>query len=58
VLIGLAGIGLLIPIQRHFFMITLLSNITWGFLALVLILWEWRRRPPKVTEIGNQQDRK
>jgi TRAP transporter 4TM/12TM fusion protein len=58
VLMGLAGIGLLIPIQRHFFMITLLGNIMWGILAFILILWEWRRRPPKVTGIGDQQDRK
>jgi TRAP-type uncharacterized transport system fused permease subunit len=58
VLMGLAGIGLLIPIQRDFFMITLLGNIVWGFLALVLLLWEWRRRPPKVTGTGDQQDMK
>jgi TRAP transporter 4TM/12TM fusion protein len=42
-LMGLAGIGLLIPIQSHFFMVTLVSNIIWGILALVLVLWEWRR---------------
>jgi TRAP transporter 4TM/12TM fusion protein len=44
-LMGLAAIGLLIPIQRQFFMITLLSNILWAFVAVGLLLWEWRRRP-------------
>ena len=44
VLMGLAGIGLLIPIHSQFFMVTLLINIIGGGLALVLLLWEWRRR--------------
>jgi len=44
VLMGVAGIGLLIPIQSQFFMVTLFINIIGGSLALVLLLWEWRRR--------------
>jgi TRAP-type uncharacterized transport system fused permease subunit len=44
VLMGLAGIGLLIPIHSQFFMVTLLINIIGGSLALVLLLWERRRR--------------
>ena len=44
VFMGLAGIGLLIPIQSQFFMVTLLINIIGGCLALVLFLVEWRRR--------------
>ena len=44
VLMGLVGIGLLIPIHSKFFLVTLLSNIIWSSLALVLLLWEWRRR--------------
>jgi TRAP transporter 4TM/12TM fusion protein len=56
VLMGLAGIGLLIPIQSHFFMVTLVSNIIWGSLALVLVLWEWRRSLPLVvTNEGGQR---
>lgn len=43
-LMGLVGMGLLIPIQSKFFMVTLLSNIIWSSLALVLLLREWRRR--------------
>jgi len=43
-LMGLAGIGLLIPIHSQFFTVTLLINIIGGSLALVLLLWEWRRR--------------
>jgi len=45
VLMGLAGIGLLIPIHSQFFMATLLINVIGGSLAFVLVLWEWRRRP-------------
>ena len=45
VLMGLAGVGMLIPIQSNFFAITLISNILWTGLAFVLILWEWRKRP-------------
>jgi TRAP transporter 4TM/12TM fusion protein len=44
VLMGLAGIGLLIPIQSQFFTVTLLINISGGFLALMLILREWRQK--------------
>jgi TRAP-type uncharacterized transport system fused permease subunit len=44
VLMGLAGIGLLIPIHSQFFMATLFINIIGGALALVSILWEWRQR--------------
>jgi TRAP transporter 4TM/12TM fusion protein len=43
-LMGLAGIGLLIPIHSQFFTVTVLINIIAGGLALVLFLWEWRRR--------------
>jgi hypothetical protein len=55
---GLAGIGLLIPIQRHFFTVTLLINILAACLALVLLMLEWRLRPSKVASIDDQQDRK
>jgi TRAP-type uncharacterized transport system fused permease subunit len=44
VLMGLSGIGLLIPIHSQFFMVTLLINVIGASLALVLILWEWRRK--------------
>jgi TRAP transporter 4TM/12TM fusion protein len=44
VLMGLAGIGLLIPIHSQFFMTTLIINIIGGGLAIVLVLWERRRR--------------
>jgi TRAP transporter 4TM/12TM fusion protein len=57
-LMGLAGIGLLIPIQRHFFTVTLLINILAACLALVLLMLEWRLRPSKVASIDDQQDRK
>ena len=43
VLMGLVGMGLLIPIQSNLFMVTLVSNILWSNFALVLLLWEWRR---------------
>jgi hypothetical protein len=39
VLMGLAAIGLLIPIQSQFFTITLFSNIIGGGLALLLLVW-------------------
>lgn len=57
VLMGLVGIGLLIPIQSKFFMVTLLSNIIWSSLALVLFLREWRRRLQLVmtTKIGSDK---
>jgi hypothetical protein len=58
VLMGLAGIGLLIPIHSHFFTVTLLINISGGCLALVLLMLEWRLRPPKVTSNDHRQDRK
>jgi len=51
-LTGLAGIGLLIPIQSQFFMVTLIINIIGGSLALVLILWEWRRRRTEMKSIS------
>jgi TRAP transporter 4TM/12TM fusion protein len=41
VLMGLAGIGLLIPIHSQFFTVTLLINIIGGCLAILLLLWEW-----------------
>jgi len=40
-LMGLAGIGLLIPIHSQFFMVTLFINIIGGCLAILLLLWEW-----------------
>ena len=46
VLMGLAAIGLLIPIQSQFLTVTLLSNIIGGSLALLLLFWRWRRRQP------------
>lgn len=44
VLMVLAGIGLLIPAQIQIFKIGLVSDLIGGSLALVLVLWEWRRR--------------
>jgi hypothetical protein len=44
VLMGLAGIGLLIPFHSQFFTATLLINIIGAGLALVLVLWEWRQK--------------
>jgi TRAP transporter 4TM/12TM fusion protein len=44
VLMGLAGIALLIPIHHQFFIITLLINILGGILALILFLRERRQR--------------
>ena len=57
VLMGLVGMGLLIPIQSKFFMVTLLSNIIWSSLALVLFLREWRRRLQLVvtSKIGSEK---
>ena len=46
-ILGLAGIGLLIPIQRHLTTFSLLINIVCGGLALLLIIWEWRGRSGK-----------
>ncbi len=46
ILMALAAIGLLIPIQSQFFTITLLSNIIGGGLGLLLLVWGWRRRQP------------
>jgi TRAP transporter 4TM/12TM fusion protein len=42
VLMGLAGIGLLIPIHSQFFMTTIFINIIGGMLAILLVFWEWR----------------
>jgi TRAP transporter 4TM/12TM fusion protein len=47
VILGVAGIGLLIPIQRHLTTFSSLINIIGGGLALFLIIWEWRRRGAK-----------
>ena len=47
VLLGLAGIGLLIPIQSHAAMLSSFINIAGGGLAVLLILWEWRGRRTK-----------
>jgi TRAP-type uncharacterized transport system fused permease subunit len=44
VILGLAGIGLLIPIQRHLTTFSSLINVVCGGLALLLIIWEWRGR--------------
>ncbi|MEW6669433.1 MAG: TRAP transporter fused permease subunit [Thermodesulfobacteriota bacterium] len=44
VLMGLAGIGLLIPIQSQYFTATVLINIAGGILALALFLAEYRYR--------------
>lgn len=44
VLMVLAGIGLLIPAQVQIFKVGLLSDIIGGSLALILFLWEWRRK--------------
>jgi len=46
-ILGLAGIGLLIPIQRHLTAFSLLINIVCGGLALLLIIWEWHGRRAK-----------
>lgn len=43
-LIALAGVSLLIPIQSQFLMVGLLTDVLGGSLALVLLLWEWRRK--------------
>jgi len=47
VILGLGGIGLLIPIQRHLTTFSSLINIVCGGLALLLIMWEWRGRRGK-----------
>ena len=47
VILGLAGIGLLIPIQSHLTMFSSFINIAGGGLALLLIMWEWRGRSAK-----------
>jgi TRAP transporter 4TM/12TM fusion protein len=47
VILGLAGIGLLIPVQSHAAMFSSFINIAGGGLAVLLILWEWRRRSAK-----------
>jgi len=49
VILALAGIGLLIPIQSHAAMFSSFINIAGGGLALLLILWEWRGRSAKLT---------
>jgi len=43
-LIALAGIGLLIPAQGQLLLLGLVGDIVGGGLALLLLLWEWRRR--------------
>ncbi len=48
VILGLAGIGLLIPIQSHAAMFSSFINIAGGGLALLLIIWEWRGRSAKL----------
>ena len=47
VILGLAGIGLLIPVQSHAAMFSSFINIAGGGLAVLLILWEWRGRRTK-----------
>ena len=42
VILGLAGIGLLIPIQSHILVFCSFLNIVGAGLALLLIIWEWR----------------
>jgi len=39
--LGLAGVGLLIPIQSHVAAFSSVVNIVSGVLALLLIMWEW-----------------
>ncbi len=48
VILGLAGIGLLIPVQSHAAMFSSFINIAGGGLAVLLILWEWRGRHAKL----------
>jgi TRAP transporter 4TM/12TM fusion protein len=43
ILMGLAGIGLMIPAEGQFFMVGLFSDILGGVIALVMIPWEWRK---------------
>jgi TRAP-type uncharacterized transport system fused permease subunit len=42
VILGLAGIGLLIPIQSHILVFCSFINIIGAGLAVLLIIWEWR----------------
>ena len=42
--LGIAGVGLLIPVQSHFVLISTAINIASGAVALLLILWEWQGR--------------
>ena len=42
IILGLAGIGLLIPIQSHILVFCSFINIVGAGLALLLIIWEWR----------------
>jgi TRAP-type uncharacterized transport system fused permease subunit len=42
VILGLAGIGLLIPIQSHVLVFCSFLNIVSAGVALLLIIWEWR----------------
>lgn len=45
VLMGIAGIALLMPVQQgQFYTIALFSNITGGIVAVLLLWWEWRMR--------------
>jgi TRAP transporter 4TM/12TM fusion protein len=48
VISGLAGIGLLIPIQTHLAAFSSFINIACGILALFLIVWEWRERSARL----------
>jgi len=47
VILALAGISLLIPVQSHAAMLSSFINIAGGGLAVLLILWEWRGRGAK-----------
>ena len=42
IILGLAGIGLLIPIQSHILVFCSFLNIVSAGVALLLIIWEWR----------------
>jgi TRAP-type uncharacterized transport system fused permease subunit len=52
VLMGLAGIGLLIPIQSQFVMTTIFINIIGGILAILLLFWEWWGSRRGIVEAG------
>ncbi len=48
VISGLAGIGLLIPIQSRLAAFSSFINLACGGVALLLIIWEWRVRSAKL----------